>query len=1082
MKGVSQQQHHQVVVVVEEGEKEKEKEKKKRMRRSNRRSKQSTPPLSGTACSSTDGTTMRACKVLEKYISFSKDGEQPITASNSAFNSLPPTHNSSAPELGTWSNQFFSPCPLEGKSSILNFRSCPEPSFSCGKVNCLPKRDREADKMQNKYFASHLSIEDANKAVERGAAFRASFRVNAHNRLEAYCTVNGVPTDILISGVVAQNRAVERDIVAIMLDPETSWTCMKACCLENSIPMDDFNVVSDVSEMIDDNSKGKENVDSGFEYPLCGNTLLQGSKFSGEVLHLDMANGHKRSCNGSYGQHSTTASHLNGGLSCEQGSCVTTVEEVCALLSAFPSKRPTGKVLTILEMSPRRESIIGFLSVKQFISYKEGYKKEVNGHLLKKNQNPISFGAEDYIQLTPTDSRLPKMMVPLRSLPAHLRERLKKRDETVGTEVVAARIDDWREECSLPQAEVMHVFGRCGEIEPQIAAIVFENNIYSGKFSSDSLACVPEVTLELQMTELQKRKDLRDLCMFTIDPSSACELDDALSIERISDDRYRVGVHITDVSYFVQPDTSIDKEAQIRSGSVHLLQHKLPMLPPQLSEDICSLNPGMDRFAFSMIWEINQEGDVMDRWIGRTVIRSCCKLSYSIVQTIIDGSFDAECFDDSQDGFPKIHGQFRWPDISKSIGSCHEISKKLKEKRFRNGALWLESSKLGFLFDEHCLPYDSVFSKQTDSNYLVEEFMLLANRTAAEVISRAFPDCALLCRHPAPNRQKLKEFEAFCCKHGFELDASSSAQLHLSLLKIREKLKSDPIMFDILISYASKSMQLAAYFNSGDLKENENEWAHYSLAVPLYTHFTSPLHRYPDIIVHRALAAAIEAERICIQMTGDSNNGGSTRCGSVKSCFTGILFDKETAESKLGKDALLASALKYKVPTSKGLTDLAAYCNIKKLSSRHAEEAAAKLYLWTLLRKKEALISDARVLGLGPKFMSVYIERLAMERRIYYDEVEGLIVDWLETTSTLVLDLLPNKRIQKRGSPGKFRPLEEVAYVVYPCSTNCGKMIVGDGNHELKTTLTKEGQPDAGGDGAGLDIGTKLYLSSYFSR
>ncbi|XP_030936453.1 DIS3-like exonuclease 2 [Quercus lobata] len=518
-------------------------------------------------------------------------------------------------------------------------------------------------------------------------------------------------------------------------------------------------------------------------------------------------------------------------------------------------------------------------------------------------------------------------------------------------ELVAAQIEEWDEESSVPLAHVLHIFGWGSEVEAQINAILFESAIRSSEFSPELLSSIPHIPWEVPPEEVKSRRDLRNLCIFTIDPSTAIELDDALSIEKLSNGNFRVGVHIADVSYFILPDTAIEIEAQVGSTSVYLSQYKLPMLPPMFSENLCSLNPGVDRLAFSIFVDINYAGDVVDHWIGHSVIQSCCKLSYKQAQDIIDEISNVDSSNITENGNPQLYGHFKWPDVVRSVKSLHEISKILKEKRFSDGALRLESSKVVYLFDDHGIPYDSMLCGQKESNFLVE-FMLLANRTAAEIISRAFPDSALLWRHPEPNMWKLREFEAFCCKHGLELDTSSSGRFNQSLEQIREKLKDDTVLFDILISYASRPMQVATYFCSGDQKNGENDWGHYALAVPHYTHFTSPLHRYPDIIVHRTLAAAIEAEELYLNYRG-SLPKVSRGEKVARRCFTCIHFDRDTAESLEGKKALSAAAVKHGVPCSESLADVAAYCNERKQASSHVKDACDKLYMWVLLKKKK---------------------------------------------------------------------------------------------------------------------------------
>ncbi|KAK3019418.1 hypothetical protein RJ639_004575 [Escallonia herrerae] len=1074
------------------------KDNKKKKRRPRRGSKQS-PSVSV----SSSATELRieasefsgTCSIFN---SVEPEEEHLLQASNVAFNSLPTMHLSeevAAREGGSMQDQHM--FQSDFSESIFS-QSCPEPIALDAAVGSHVKKSFPLSQQiechgQKKYFDSHWSSEAVTQELEKGNAFKALFRVNVYNRLEAYCKIDGVPTDILISGAAAQNRAVEGDIVLIKVDRFSLWTKMKGSILTSNNPavMEDNNLLPTATESVLDYCKEKNKVDGVGEYADCSSVLPQ--NVITENVGPTVSQHVNRNCH-----HGYDASLAD--CSSEQNEAVSAVEKLCATISLFPSKRPTGRVVAVIERSPRQDAVVGFLGVKEWFFSREGYMKDS-----KKNRPSLLSSRREYIPLTPTDPKFPRMMVPVKSLPDCIKERLEQCDGMVEMELVAACIVDWREEYMFPQARVMHVFGRGGELQSHIAAILFENAIHSSDFSPETLSCLPRVPWEVPREELQSRRDMRNLCLFTIDPSTATDLDDALSVQWLSNGIYRVGVHIADVSYFVLPDTALDIEAQLRSTSVYLLHSKLSMLPSLLSENIGSLNPGVDRLAFSIFWDINLAGQVLDRWIGRTVIRSCCKLSYEHAQDIIDGLLDVEGFNSSEYGCADFRGQFEWSDVIRSVKCLHEISKSLKEKRFNDGALSLENHKLVFLLDDNGIPYDSMFCGRKDSNFLVEEFMLLANRTAAEVISRAYPSSALLRRHPEPNLRKLREFESFCSKHGLALETSSSGQLQQSLERIRLDLKNDTVLLDVLISYATRPMQFAAYFSSGDLDDSVGDWSHYALAVPLYTHFTAPLRRYPDIVVHRTLAATVDAEEMYVKHKRRVLSPTGERV--ARRCFTGISFDKDGAKSAEAREALSGAALKHRVPRPDILADVAAHCNERKLASRHVKDAIDKLCMWLLLRKKEIIFSEARVLGLGPRFMSIYIHKLAIERRIHYDEVDGLAVEWLDATSTLVLS---NKRFQKRGSQGKYRMLDEVALVTSPCSLMQEVDFPEGRGIEDSATLT-EGYTSncciwesldiepavfpltvrllstipvvlhaVGGDDGPLDIGARLYISSYF--
>ncbi|KAK4276759.1 hypothetical protein QN277_014870 [Acacia crassicarpa] len=1116
-----------VVERLDDGEKD-----KKKKRRSNRRSKQTSASSAScnsgneahglvSECSGNIRTPIHADALLsdsslrQQEIKICSPNEQGLsTATNVSFTSVPPLHfnehQMDPPDLQTIQRNgggvCSKPCSEPVDSSIIHTNKDLVPSGQTGVY------------VQRNYYSPHWSMEIVEKALEKGDVFKALFRVNAHNRLEAYCKIDGVPTDVLISGIHAQNRAVDGDIVAVKIDPLALWTKMKGSNGTGNVtaPVECSNLLTEDNEVEGNILMQVGKVDADSEFVNYCNCPAQDKE---DVNHGPTTYGNnpyfeKKGLNNIYASpvssspldalepvthdgHDAASDNLSISSYGAQGEVTNAVENMCSLVNSFPSKRPTGRVVAIVERSPRRESIIGHLNVRPAFPLRDICRKDA-----KKNKKMVS-GCE-YIHFMPTDLKFPKMMLLVRDLPDSMKKRLQSGDATLEMDLVAARIDNWSQESPCPQAHILHIFGRGGEIQPHLDAILFENAVCVSEFSPEALSCLPYVSWEVPLKEFQSRMDLRNLCVFTIDPSTASDLDDALSIEKLSNGNFRVGIHIADVSYFVLPNTTIDSEAQSRSTSVYMVQRKLSMLPPSFSEDIGSLNPGVDRLVVSMLLDINLDGDVLDRWIGRAVIKSCCKLSYEHAQDIIDGVIDVESSNTIEAHYPKVHGHFEWPDVITSVKNLYEISRVLKEKRFNNGALRLESPKVVFLFDEDGIPYDSMLSERKESNFLVEEFMLLANRTAAEVICRAYPDAALLRRHPEPNLRKLRELEAFCNKHGLELDSSSSGLLQQSLEKIREKLKGDPTLCYILISYATKPMQLAQYFCSGDLKDKQSDWGHYALAVSAYTHFTSPLRRYPDIIVHRMLLAVIEAEEIYLEheKTLQVKKGDAVRARY----FTGMNFVKEAAESVEGKKALSASALKHGVPCTELLADVAAYCNARKLACRNVKDACDKLYMWVLLKKKEVLLSEARILGLGPRFMSIYVQKLAIERRIYYDEVPGLNVEWLDATSTLVLSMSTDKRAFRRGSLGKWRAFEVVVLLSCPYDLEDAK----DGINECDEVKMRGGdlrsRPDSsgteieaavfpltlrllatvpvalhavGGEDGPLDIGVRLFMSSY---
>jgi DIS3-like exonuclease 2 len=697
-----------------------------------------------------------------------------------------------------------------------------------------------------------------------------------------------------------------------------------------------------------------------------------------------------------------------------------------SLVASLPGKRPSGKVVAIVEKSFRRETVVGFLEFPQHAGNKCGVGRGQASNLEDSPKKRKNLGLT---MLVPVDNRWPKMIVFPASLPNNLRQRLKDNDPTVSSELLAARVDGWRTDSYFPVAVIKQTLGQGGELDAQQKAILHEHAISSGNFSTGALACLPKVPWKIPVSEMKRRKNLLHLRIFSVDHSTAQGCAHALSIESFPDGAVRVGIHVTDVSYFVQPQTALDQEVQTRSTSVSFIQHMLPMLPRLLCEDLCSLNPAVDRLAFSVMWDMNSVGDITNEWIGRTVVRSCAKLTYGHVQSMMEEAcHDSEGIEPCEDilgfetGLPEVYGGHKWTDLVKDVRSLHRIAQNRRASRFQGGALKLDHTKLVFTLEEDGTPYESTMYNTRDSNLVVKEFLLLANMTVARVISNAFPDSALLRRHPEPSLRKLKEFEDFCSKIGFDLDSTSAGTLHTSLMKMQESVKHDPVLYSILMQYASKPMQSAKYFCSGEFKDKE-DWAHYAHAIPLYTHFTSPLHRYPDIIVHRTLAAALEAEEASSSreafmpsVKGNQAVGVPSAEESKSLVFTNTLSERGANSMPVSKQALAFAAMKHKLPGSSELMTLTARCNERRMTSRSVKEASIKLNIWTLLKKNkqvcwlclksfcssgigisylsfllvlsvlmlvpcfvlQGLLSDARVLALGPKFMSLYICKFAV--------------------------------------------------------------------------------------------------------
>lgn len=481
----------------------------------------------------------------------------------------------------------------------------------------------------------------------------------------------------------------------------------------------------------------------------------------------------------------------------------------------------------------------------------------------------------------PTDHRMPRMMIPLEQCPPDF---LKRGDHYANT-LFVARLINWENE-GLAIGFLCRSLDEGNLIENETEGILIENNIDSSEFSTEILKSLPsDASWAIPAGEVARRRDFRDTCVFTIDPATARDLDDAVSCDALGDDLFHVGVHIADVAYFVREGSALDEAAAHRATSVYLVQRVVPMLPRRLCENLCSLEPGVDRLAFSVEWVMRgSDGAILEEWFGHTVIRSCVKLSYDDAQSVIDSGHPSIA-----DALPVdalASGGSRWTadDVAERILDLHRLASLLRRKRSERGCLRLDQVKVDFVLDEHTgLPVRFHEHRLRDSNRLIEEFMVLANVAVARRIHKAFPDLAVLRRHSSPQDRTLNEVVESCKPYGIFLNPASAEALQESLSRYaRDGSELSAARLEVLTLLLAKPMNCAKYFCNGCLKVGDEDTWHYALNIPLYTHFTSPIRRYPDILVHRLLAATLGASRVPPSVTPSIVHGVLNRCNDMK--------------------------------------------------------------------------------------------------------------------------------------------------------------------------------------------------------
>ncbi|HZK02975.1 MAG TPA: ribonuclease R [Bacteroidaceae bacterium] len=394
-----------------------------------------------------------------------------------------------------------------------------------------------------------------------------------------------------------------------------------------------------------------------------------------------------------------------------------------------------------------------------------------------------------------------------------------------------------------PVGKIIDILGQAGENNTEMHAILAEHGLpYSYPKNIEKAA--NKISASISAQTIAEREDFRKVTTITIDPKDAKDFDDAISIKPLQGGFWEVGIHIADVSYYVEEGGIIDKEALKRATSIYLVDRTIPMLPEKLSNELCSLRPNEDKLTYSVIFTISEAGQVKNSRISRTIINSDRRFTYQEVQNIIER--------EQNNGMQKLPGD----ELDKEIMALDNIAKKLREKRFASGAISFERVEVRFEIDENSKPVSVYFQESKDSNNLIEEFMLLANRTVAEKIGKRQnkqPKVFVYRIHDQPSPEKLANLSQFISKFGFKIKTSGkNIEVAKSLNKLLIDIKGRREQ-NLVETISLRSMQKAVY--------STTNVGHYGLAFDYYTHFTSPIRRYPDLIVHRLLTRYLSGKR-----------------------------------------------------------------------------------------------------------------------------------------------------------------------------------------------------------------------------
>ncbi|BHF72831.1 DIS3-like exonuclease 2 [Sparganum proliferum] len=706
----------------------------------------------------------------------------------------------------------------------------------------------------------------------------------------------------------------------------------------------------------------------------------------------------------------------------------------------------TGRVVFVLRRDSASRRVIGYLSFEPASPMPSAFLEsevEVSDYIMTPNALSTNNGTSSrrVCYLIPERPNLPKVKLAISSIPEDL-----LRDPSKASSVrFACEIREWPQNSMYPHGVLCSQIGDPAEIEPATDQLLIQYGIRDAGFTEEMTSTLPasEEEFTIPQYEYVRRRDFRSNCIVSVDPSTAKDVDDALHVRKCGPNTFEVGVHIADVSFFVRPNSALDRDAADRTTSVYLVQRVIPMLPSILSEKLCSLNPGADRLAFSVVFKVDGEGQVLDVWFGRSIIRSCAKLSYEDAQRLLESSDTAL---ESLRSSINVYGPFSLRNIQRSLYYLNMLAQHMRKRRIDNGALLLDKVELQFDLapaaheDSSAQPIEGnstpagwprgySVKQRGPGHQMIEEWMLAANQAVARRLFSAVLDnyhskdatsdfgsetaiesdsdqkddkveseeeeeensahamssprlrrnsnrhCSklrplslgtLLRRHPPPKPSKMAELIKLTTAASINMDTSSAAAIRASIddyvkaLRATGSSEEEISCLSTALSYLTyMRMQMALYFSVEDLVERALRSAaqitpgsegspssnilessllqfshHFGLNVPLYTHFTSPIRRYADLLVHRQLADILKIGHWC--------------CPLPK---------RPTDSARNPPDSSHLST------PSRRLTVQAASCNRMRQAARRVQEESQHLFLAAFVKSHGSIVERAVILG-----------------------------------------------------------------------------------------------------------------------
>ena len=554
----------------------------------------------------------------------------------------------------------------------------------------------------------------------------------------------------------------------------------------------------------------------------------------------------------------------------------------------YQLKSQGGTATGIIELNPKGYGQLTseelnepvFVSAANMNHALDGDKVRVRLYARRKRSNPeaevieILERAKTTFVGTVEISQFSAFLIPNKKTPFDL---FIPKDKLLGAkhgQKAVARILDWPERARNPFGEIIDVLGDAGDNNTEMHAILAEFDLpYKYPEAVEQAANkIPEL---IPAEEIKNRRDFRNVPTFTIDPADAKDFDDALSIQKLENGLWEVGVHIADVTYYVKPESLLEDEAYNRATSVYLVDRVVPMLPEKLSNGVCSLRPNEDKLCFSAVFQLDDKSSVHNEWFGRTIIHSARRFSYEEAQQVIE----------TGDG-----------DMKAEILTLDCLAKKLRDIRFESGSIGFDRVEVKFEIDKDGKPLSVFFKESKDSNKLIEEFMLLANKRVAEFVGKPASkkrERTFVYRiHDKPDPEKLDSFNHFIKRFGYGIQTNNPQTVSASMNKLIENVAGKKEQ-NVIETLAIRTMAKAEY--------STRNIGHYGLGFEYYTHFTSPIRRYPDMMVHRLLARYLEDgrsvqadqyEEMCKHSSDMENKAASAERASIKYKQVEFMADK----------------------------------------------------------------------------------------------------------------------------------------------------------------------------------------------